>query len=309
MSENNRDFDVIVIGGGAAGLSAAMWCDDLGLKALLLEKDDEFGGQLKRVYNPIENHLGFDAANGEEMRARFIEQIGKRQFLRRVRAEVSSIEAERKLVHLHNGDPINAGAMIIATGVRRRKLGIAGEDAFIGRGIIESGRKDTRPAAGKRVLIVGGGDAAIENALILSEVAERVFVAHRREEFTARDEFLDKAKKTGNIELLTGTSLGKISGAETIQSVELVNKATGAEEVLPVEAVLIRIGVEPNTGTFKGILRMDEKGYVAVNEKCETNVEGIFAAGDVANPLASTVSGAVGMGATAARAAYVYLNR
>jgi thioredoxin reductase (NADPH) len=307
MSENNPNFDVIVIGGGPAGLSAALWCEELGLHALLLEKDEEFGGQLTRVYNPIENHLGSEAANGEEMRARFIHQVDKRTFPRRLRAGVSAIDAKTMRVRLESGESVEAGAVIIATGVRRRRLGIEGETEFMGKGVIESGKKDSKLVKGKRALIAGGGDAAIENALILSDVAEKVFVVHRRAEFTAREEFLERAKAAANIEFLTGRTLRKISGVGKVQRVELVNTAADDTEVLPVEIVLVRVGTEPNTEIFRGVVGLDARGYITVNEKCGTTATGVFAAGDAANPLAPTVSSAVGMGATAARAVYDYL--
>ena len=307
MHAKSTDFDVIVIGGGPAGLSAALWCDELGLKTLLLERDDEWGGQLRRVYNRLENHLGMEAANGREMRDRFLEQTDKRGFIKRLRADVSAVDVEKKVLTLGSGESIGTRSMIIATGVRRRRTGTEGEEAFAGKGIIESGKKDSEEAAGKRVLIVGGGDAAIENALILSAVAKKVFVVHRRAEFTARDEFLNRAKEAANIEFLTDRRLGRISGAGKVESVELVNTAKGDIEALPVEIVLIRIGVEPNTEIFKGMLRMDDLGYISVNSRCETSAEGVYAAGDAANALAPTVSSAVGTGAAAARAVYDYL--
>lgn len=307
MHTKSSDFDVIVIGGGPAGLSAALWCDELGLKTLLLEKDEEWGGQLRRVYNRIENYLGMEAAGGPEMRDRFVQQTEKRSFIKRLRSVVSAVDVENKLVTLGSGESIKSRSMIIATGVRRRRTGAEGEAVFTGKGIIESGKKDSKEAAGKRVLIVGGGDAAIENASILSEVAEKVFVVHRRAESTAREEFLEKAKKADNIEFLPGTTLRKISGDEKVRGAELLITATGEPEFLPVEIVLIRIGVEPNTEIFKEIVRMDDLGYISVNSRCETSVEGVYAAGDAANPLSPTVSSAVGTGATAARAVYDYI--
>jgi thioredoxin reductase (NADPH) len=300
-------FDVIIIGGGPAGLSAALWCDDLGLETLLLEKTSEFGGQLLRVYNRIENYLGIDAENGLEMRDRFLLQTGKREFLRKLETEVLATDLKNRTVSLKDGETFRAKAVIIATGTGRRRLGIPGEEAFKDRGIVESGRKDPEVAAGKRVLIVGGGDAAVENALILSETAERVFICHRRAEFTARDEFTGLAKTASNIEFLDPHTLENITGAEGIEAVELKNTATGETLTLPVETVLIRIGVEPNTGIFRGELETDESGYVRIDDKCRTSVEGVYAVGDATNPLGPTLSSAVGMGATAAKAVYVYL--
>lgn len=300
-------FNVIVIGGGPAGLSAALWCDDLGLETLLLEKKSEFGGQLLRVYNRIENHLGINAENGLEMRDRFLLQTSTRKFLRKLEAEVLMADLKTRTVSLKSGQTLGAKAIIIATGTSRRRLGIPGEEAFKDRGIVESGRKDPEVAAGKRVLIVGGGDAAVENALILSETAERVFICHRRAEFTARDEFIGRAKAATNIEFLDPHTLENITGTEAIEAVELKNAATGETITLAVEIVLIRIGVEPNTGIFRGELETDEQGFVRIDDKCRTSLEGVYAVGDAANPLGPTLSSAVGMGATAAKAAYAYL--
>lgn len=307
MRTENTHFDTVIIGGGPAGLSAAMWCEDMGLDTLLIEGKNEFGGQLNRVYNLIENHLGSDVVDGAGLCRSFLRQVENRAFERRSGTGVARIDPEGKTVFLENAEAIKARAVIIATGVSRRRLGIEGETEFRGRGLIESGKKDPEIAARKEVLIIGGGDAAVENALILSEKAKKVTVVHRRDHFTARSEFLDKAKETANIELLTGWTLAKISGAEKIEEVDLVNTGTGAGRSLPAEVVLIRIGVEPNSKIFTGYLETDEDGYIVVNARCETSLEGIFAIGDVANPLAPTVSTAVGTGATAARCIYDYL--
>jgi len=307
MDKIRHDLDVVIIGGGPAGLSAALWCDELGLKALIIESEAEFGGQLRRVFNPISNHLGALAANGAELREQFLEQITGREFEKKMRAPVTAVDLVKKTVTLAGGETISARALIIATGVRRRKLGVEGEDRFAGRGIIESGKKEVASAKDKKILIVGGGDAAIENALILSEVAERVIVVHRRDEFTARAEFLEAAKSAENIEFLPEHILTGITGEENTSGVEVLNRKIGERKSLAVEIVLIRIGVEPNSDIFAGLIDRDDCGYIKVDSRCETSEQGIYAVGDVANPLSPTISGAVGMGATAARAAYEYL--
>lgn len=306
MHGNRKRFDVIVIGGGAAGLSAALWTDELGLSTLLLEKETEFGGQLRRVYNPIKNHLGIETANGSEMRDVFVKQIEKRGFLRRLAVKVSAVDAENKIVSLDD-ERFSAKALVIATGVRRRSLGVAGEELFQGKGIIESGKKDAETVAGKTVLVVGGGDAALENALILAEQAEKVYLAHRRADFRGRTEFLERIRGNRKIEILIETVIQRIGGVERVERAETKNLRSGETRILPVEAVLIRAGVEPNSEILRGKTELDADGYVKIDSRCATSVTGIFAVGDVANPLAPTVSGAVGMGATAAKAIFALL--
>lgn len=307
MNGDQKRFDVIVVGGGAAGLSAALWTDELGLSTLLLEKAAEFGGQLRRVYNRIENHLGVETENGLEMRDIFVRQTEKRGFVRRLAAEVSAIDAENKIVSL-GGEQFSAKALIIATGVSRRKLGVAGEKFFQGRGIIESGKKDAETVAGKTVLVIGGGDAALENALILAERAKKVYLAHRRADFRGRTEFLERACGDQKIEILTETVVEGIGGVERVERVATRNLRGGETQVLPVEAVLIRIGVAPNTEMLRGKVNLDKQGYVKIDAGGETSVKGVFAAGDVANPVAPTLSGAVGAGATVAKAIFALLN-
>ncbi|MET0753350.1 MAG: FAD-dependent oxidoreductase [Pyrinomonadaceae bacterium] len=295
------NFDVIIIGGGAAGLSAALWCDELSLPALLLESGEEFGGQLLRTYNEINNHLGAEAKNGREMRDIFVRQIEKRKFEFRLNAKVSELDLEKKEVLLENGESFSANALIIATGVSRRKLNVDGEESFKNKGIIESGKRDAQFVKGKNALIVGGGDAAFENALILSETASTVTLAYRGKDFRARREFVEKAEKHPKIKILTETIVREITGKEQVEAVKLENLKTGETYNFPVEAILPRIGVEPNTEFLAGKLDLDENGYIKIDQNCETSVEGVFAAGDVANPLAPTVSSAVGMGATAVK--------
>jgi thioredoxin reductase (NADPH) len=295
----NNDFDVVIIGGGAAGISAACWCDELGLKTLLLESQPELGGQLLWVHNPIRNHLGAETENGREMRDIFVRQAENFNFLLRASAKVFEVDLEKKIVMLENGEDFSARALIIATGIRRRKLGVAGEIELKDKGILESGKRDAEKSRDKNVCIVGGGDAALENALILAETARKVTLVYRGKDFRARAEFLEKARQNSSIEILTESVVSKIIGREKVEAVEIKNN--NKVFVLPVEAILIRIGVEPNTKLFRGKLKLDKDGYIEIDSRCETSVDKVFAIGDVANPLSPTVSTAVGMGATAAK--------
>ena len=295
-------LDVIIIGGGAAGLSAALWCDELQLKTLLIEAGAELGGQLLRVYNPIANHLGIRTENGREMRDVFVKQIARRKFEIRLKTEISQIDLANKSVTLESGENFSAETLIIATGVRRRKLNVEGEEKFVGKGIVESARRDALSLKNKIACVVGGGDAAFENALILAETVAGVLLVHRGENFRARAEFVEQAAANRKIEIFTETVLRKISGGERIETVELENTNTREKFTAAAQAVIFRVGVEPNTEFSRGKIRLDANGYIEVNRNCETNVKGVFAVGDVANPTAPTVSGAVGMGATAVKA-------
>jgi thioredoxin reductase (NADPH) len=296
--------DVIVLGAGVAGLSAALWCDELGLKTLVLEPESEIGGQLVWVFNPIENHLGAPTAqNGRDLRDRIAEQIKGRNFQLRLDSKINAVDLAAKTVFLEGGESLSARALVLATGVSRRKLNVPGENEFRGRGILESGKRDAFLTAGKTVCVIGGGDAAAENALILAEFAAKVYLVHRRIEFRARAEFLDKIRENPKIETLTGTRVTKIIGGEVVEKIELQNQ-TGNVFQIAVEAIITRIGVKPNTELFRGQIELDNGNYIKVNSRCETSLENIFAAGDVANSVAPTVSSAVGMGATAAKAIF-----
>lgn len=144
------NYDVIIIGGGAAGLSAALWCAELKLKTLLLERGAELGGQLLRVYNPIKNHLGIETENGRELRDIFVKQIENYRFDVRLQSEIVQVDLESKTVTLSNGGVFRARTLIVASGVRRRKLNVEGEEKFAGRGIIESGKRDAESLRNKK---------------------------------------------------------------------------------------------------------------------------------------------------------------
>ncbi len=299
--EKSAKFEVIIIGGGPGGMSAALWCTDLGLNVAIFEKEAEFGGQMLSTHNPIGNYLGVETANGREMRDRFLRQIERAKIQRFERAEIVRADLSKRTIILADGRAFYSDSIVIATGTGRRKLCVAGEEGFRGRGILESGVKSKNDMTGKTVLIVGGGDAALENALILGEVAEKVIVVHRRSKFTARTDFVDRASGRRNVEFLLNTSVTAIIGNAVVEGVELLNTETGVISTVESDHVLIRIGVEPNIELFRGQIAMEETGYIVVNPQCETDLKGIFAIGDVANPLSHSVSSAAGMGATAAK--------
>ena len=302
MPTISPQHDVIIIGGGPAGLSAALWCSDLGLRAVILEKEPVFGGQLLRTYNSIGNYIGIEDATGVEIRDRFLKQVEKGSVERRIGSAVSRVDLTGKIVELDDGTHLAGKAIIIATGVRRRKLGIVGEQEFDGRGILDSGVRNRENVAGKVVLIVGGGDAALENAVILGETAKHVIIAHRRGQLTARPDFIDAASRMPNVSFMLDTVVQSIAGHYKIETAELQNTKTSEITQLEVDAILIRIGVVANTELFGSRLALAPNGYIKIDSNCRTNIDGIYATGDVACQLSPTISSAVGMGATAVNA-------
>lgn len=292
--------EVIILGAGPAGLSTALWCADLGIAAVVFERHAEVGGQLLWVNNPVHNHLGVRAANGRELRDLFVAHASAFRLDIRTASLIGSVELASKSVALENGEVHRARFIVIATGLRRRQLGIPGEHEFEGRGVFASATADLESFRGKRVCIVGGGDGAVENALMLAAVGAHVTIVHRRSTLSARRQFLERLRREGaRIQLITEAEPRRIYGNEVVAGLEI--ERHGKREAVETDAVLIRIGFEPNSELFRAALDTDARGYIRVNRELETSIGDVFAVGDISNPLAPTVSSAVGDGATAAK--------
>ena len=302
--QEKESFDVVIVGGGPAGISAALWSSELGLKTVLVEAKSTLGGQLNWTFNEITNYLGVSVSNGEELKDKFLENLDQGRISVNSNFEVSDIDVEKKNISSSEGERISFRALVLATGVRRRHLDIPGEEKFQGKGILTSGKKERSLVAGKTVVIVGGGDAAFENIRILADTAQNVYLVHRRRGFRARREFVAFAQDCPKVEILTNSVIIEVSGDEAVESVAIRNLKTGEESRLNTDAVLIRIGVQPNTDFLQDRVAVDNEGYIQINEVCETKSPQIFAIGDVANPLSPTINSAAGMGATAAKVIY-----
>jgi len=301
-------YDVLIIGAGPAGLSAALWCDELGLDTLVLEEKAVVGGQLLSVYNPIGNYLGLRALNGLELRDRFAEQVADAGFDLWTQVEIENADLRARRVVLRSGEELQAISFIIATGVRRRSLGIPGEAELAGRGIVESATRDRALLAGKDVCIVGGGDAAAENALMLAEICPTVTLVQRGPKLRARREFAEQLRANHRVTIFTESLVQRIIGTEEVEGVEILRAVALKPFQMAVQGVLVRIGVLPNTELFREQLQMDNDGYIVVTGEQETSVGNVFAVGDVSNPIAPTISGATGAGATAAKVIAARLN-
>ena len=294
-------YDAIIIGAGTAGLSAALWCEELGLDALVLEAGAEVGGQLLNVYNPINNYLGLRAGNGRELRDLFAAQVADAEFDLWTETEIESVDLKAKRIALRSGEEVQSIGLMLATGVRRRRLGIPGEAELAGRGVVDSVMRDRELLGGRDVCVVGGGDAAAENALLLAEVCPTVTLVHRGKRLSARPEFVERLRSEHCITIFTESEAQRIIGEERVEAIEILRRGAIKPFQMAVGGVLVRVGVQPNDELFRGQMRQDERGYAVVSSEQETSVENVFAIGDISNPLSPTVSSAAGAGATAAK--------
>jgi len=295
-----KDFDVVIIGGGPAGMSAALWCDDLGLSCCVIESSHILGGQLHSIYNAVMNHLGSAFSDGADCFKQFSESLKGRRFEKRVGINVEVIDGPALTVGLSDGDTVAGRAIVIASGVRRRKLCVPGESELFGKGILDSGAKSRDLVKGQRVAVVGGGDAALENALILADHADRVYLIHRRDEFTAKPKFVESVRSNSRIEVLTDTVVQAFAGTGKIEFIN-VSGADGRQTRLTVDSAIVRIGVEPNSDFASPDIEADANGYLRVDHEGRTSAKLIYAVGDVASPVSPTISSAVGTAATAVK--------
>ncbi len=301
--------DVVIIGGGPAGISAALWCDELGLDTLVLESAAEVGGQLHSVFNPIKNYPGCSFENGAELAGSLVQQINDSDVDLWTNVDIEKADLKARKVLLKSGEELPSVFTILATGVRRKELGIPGERELADKGVITSGVRDRHRYNGQDVCIIGGGDAAAENALLLAEVCATVTLVHRGKSLRARREFTEQLHTNHCITVFPESVVTRILGDEKVEAVEIRRKDAIKPFQMAVSGVLIRIGVAPNTELFCEQLALDERGYIVVNGQQETSIGNVFAIGDVSNPLAPTISGATGAGATAAKVIASRLSR
>lgn len=299
-------YDLIIIGGGPAGLTAALYGARGGLDTVVLESGAP-GGQAGNT-DKIENYPGFpEGINGFELAAKFAEQA-QRFGAKLEMATVKGVElkAETKRVNTGAGR-LEARSVIIATGARPRPLGIPGEREFLGRGVSYCATCDGAFFRDKKVAVVGGGDSAVEEALFLTRFARQVTIIHRRDALRATMVLQDRARDNGKINFHWSTVVEAINGADRVQSLHLRDVKSNATREEDFEGIFIFVGLEPNTAFLGQALTLDAGGYIVTRENLATSASGVFAAGDVRSKEFRQVSMAVGDGAAAAMAAERYL--
>jgi len=294
-----NEYEIVIIGGGPAGLTAGLYTSRARLSSLLIERG-LVGGQIADA-ELVENFPGFpEGVSGLEL-GQSMHQQATKYGLNTIIAEVTGIElkGEKKVVMTTKGD-FAAKAVIIASGSERRKLGIPREEEFTGKGISYCATCDAPFFKEKPVAVVGGGDAAITEALHLTKFASRVTVLHRRDQLRATRILQEKAFSEPKIEFLLNTVVEEIEGEDTVKRLKLRQVITGEKSALNVSGVFVSIGLAPATDYLRGVLALDAAGYIITNEKMETEIPGIFAAGDIRLNSARQAITAAGDGATAA---------
>ena len=304
----NKEYEVIIIGGGPAGLSAGLYTSRARLNSLLIERG-VVGGQVADA-ELVENYPGFpEGISGAEL-GQLMHQQATKYGLQTLLAEVTGIElrGEKKVVVTTKGN-FTARAVIIASGSERLKLGIPGEEEFTGKGVSYCATCDAFFFKEQPVAVVGGGDAAITEALHLIKFASRVIVIHRRDQLRASRILQEKAFSESKIGFLWNTVVEKIEGKDKVERLRLRQIITGEKSTLDVSGVFVSIGLTPGTDYLKGVLPLDAAGSIITNEKMETEIPGIFAAGDIRLNSARQAITAAGDGATAAIYAEKFISR
>ncbi|HDP81300.1 MAG TPA: hypothetical protein ENN21_10710 [Spirochaetes bacterium] len=300
-------YDVMIIGGGPAALAAAVYCMRKGVSTGLITAD--FGGQVAET-SAVENYMGYSYITGMELVGKFKDQVKQFDIAIKEGAKAVSLkDGKIKKVALDDGTAFRAKSVIITTGKSWRKLNVPGEKELTGRGVAYCAICDAPLFAGKRVVVVGGGNTAVESAIDLAKIAEHVTVVQFLSELTADKIIIDRFTPFTNTTVFYEHEVTEIRGEQSVSEVMVRNRTTG--EIMPVQAqgIFIEIGLIPNTGAFRDTLELNEYGEIKVDCACRTSVPGVFAAGDVTSVPFKQIIIAAGEGAKAALSACEYVLR
>ncbi len=298
-------YDLIIIGSGPAGLSAAVYGKRAGLDLVVLEKNPMSGGQVLNTYE-VDNYLGMPGMNGFDMGVKFREHADKLGAEFR-EASVLSIETgeEGKIVRT-DGEELQAKAVILAAGAVHARLEVPGEEALGGRGVSYCATCDGAFFRGRTVAVGGGREVALEDAIYLSRLCEKVYLIHRRDELRGAQILQQELQGLSNVEILYSHVVEEILGGDQVEEIRVRNKKTDEVFQLSVAGVFVAVGIRPSTELVRDLDICDEGGYVLAGEDCATSVPGLFAAGDVRKKPIRQIATAVADGANAAVAAGNY---
>lgn len=299
-------YDIIIVGAGPAGLSAAIYGLRAGKSVLVLEKGS-YGGQI--INTPeIENYPGIKKVSGFEFATNLYNQasdLGAEV----IYEPVTAIEPGDNVKKVITDKNVYEGkTIILATGAKNRRLGIDREQELTGAGVSYCATCDGMFFRGKDVAVVGGGNTALEDALFLTNYCRKVYIIHRREEFRGEKRLLDALKERENVEYVLNSNVVCLKGETKLTAVRVREKNTGEEKEIPVSGIFVAIGQEPENKIFEDIIQTDEKGYIVSGEECQTNVSGVFTAGDCRTKSVRQLTTAASDGAVAALKACEYIS-
>ena len=298
-------YDIIVIGGGPAGLTAALYARRANKTVLVIEKNT-FGGQI--TYSPkVENIPGFISLTGNEFAEKLVEQVLEQGADVEAAEVLKVVSGDVKTVVTDSGE-FEGKAVIIATGARHRMLGLPGEERFVGEGISFCAVCDGAFYEGKTVAVIGGGNSALQEALLLSDLAKKVYVVQNLDFLTGEKKLSEQLSERENVEVILGTVVKELIGESDLKGIKIEEEKTGQQEVLDVDGMFVAIGLVPQNEIFADIMTLDERGYADAGEDCITSGTGIFAAGDCRRKRIRQVTTAAADGAIAALAACDYVD-
>jgi len=299
----DKIYDVAIIGAGPAGLSASIYARRKNLSVIIIS--NEIGGEVAES-GDIENYLGFKSIKGEELVRKFEEHA--RKFSPDITFDyIKEIKKDNENFKIVGEKEYIAKTVIVATGRIHRRLEIPGEKEFVGHGVSYCVTCDAPFFQDKIVAVVGGGNTAVTSAILLSAIAKKVYIIHRRDKFRADEIEVDRMKKIENIELIMNSNVVEIKGDKVVKSIMIKNVKTNEIKELPIEGIFINIGEIANSTFLDKMVKINDRGEIIVDEICRTNNPGIFAAGDVTNIRDKQIITSAAQGAIAALSAYEYL--
>lgn len=305
MYDDNKMWDIIVVGAGTAGLTAAIYGQRAGKHVLLLESGI-YGGQIVNAPE-IENYPGIATVSGYQFAMNLYEQAtGLGAVLENGKVIGIQEKASNWIVQTEEA-AYGGKAVILATGAKHRKLGLKQEAELTGKGISYCATCDGAFYRGKPVAVIGGGNTALGDAEYLSNLCETVYLIHRREEFRGTTEAVERLKKRDNVRILLNTVVEELIGSEGLEALRILDKETGSGQQLKVDAAFVAIGQEPDNQAFASLVELDERGYIRAGEDCKTQATGVFAAGDCRTKQVRQLTTAAADGAVAAIAAVEYI--
>ncbi|MFR2775477.1 MAG: thioredoxin-disulfide reductase [Anaerostipes sp.] len=302
-------YDLVIIGSGPAGMTAAIYAKRAMLDCILLEKEYLPGGQVIKTYE-VDNYPGIPKTNGMELSSKFSEHANELG-VERMTAEVRNIKAdgEIKEIEVGNGETLQTKTIILATGAVHRTLSVPGEEKFTGMGVSYCATCDGAFFRDKVTAVVGGGDVALEDAVFLSRMCKKVYLIHRRDEFRGAKILQDQVQKSENIEILWDTVVTEIIGENTVEKISIQNVHNHVDNTLEVDGVFVAVGTKPASDLLKGQIEMDEQGYILAAEDGVTSIPGIFAGGDGRAKKLRQVVTAVADGANCVQSVERYLQK